>query len=250
MTRTSRIAPALVGSGLALLGGQLAYVIKRDLPTFGNMDASIELGNPSNPPLDITAFGDSSLTGPGLDSPDDIWIRRAIKDYENCRHVRLTSLAVGGSQATDVLEEQLPLFTGADVAIIAVGSNDALRGTPLSRIERALIAIIEELISGDTVVALTGVGDLGTIPRLPSPLADIARYRGRQVDAIEARLAAGNPRVFKAPIWPRTVTTFRATPDVFAGDLFHANADGHRIWADAFRSTLRHAVALADHRRQ
>lgn len=246
MPSVRRIAPALVGGAVAALATQVAYVTRRNLPSFGNMDASAELGDPAAPPLRITAYGDSSLTGPGLADPSEIWIRQAIEPYAADRLVILRSRAVGGATAPDVLESQLPGHPPTDVAVVAAGSNDALHGLPLRRVEQAFAEIVRRLLAEDAIVVLTGVGDLGTIPRLPPPLAAIARARGRQLDAVQARLAARNPRVFKVPIWPSTATTFRTEPDTFAGDLFHANARGHAIWANAFGPTLRIAVDAAD----
>lgn len=116
--------------------------------------------------------------------------------------------------------------------LLSVGANDALRGTPLRRLEGQLDLLVGKLVEAGAAVALLGIGDLGTIPRLPAPLNSAARLRARWVDALEQRVADRHPRVTKAEAWRASTThAFRTRSELFAPDLFHASAEGHAEWA-------------------
>jgi lysophospholipase L1-like esterase len=121
-----------------VVGGQALYAKRRrDLPSVVGADASGEEGDPSLPRVVVACAGDSTLTGPGLDHPDQTWIRLALRTLSAERHLTLQSFAVGGSCVADVLDGQLDALLAAepDVAVIAVGSNDVLKWTPLRELE-------------------------------------------------------------------------------------------------------------------
>lgn len=238
-----KIVSRLLLGSFALVAGQLAYVVKRDLPSFEGFDASALVGDPALPALKIVTLGDSTLTGPGLDRREDIWIRQAADMLSDRYHVEVQSVGVGGSQAKDVALDQVPLVNDVDIAIVAVGSNDALHGTSVRTTERWLQQSVEELLERAQVVILAGVGDLSDIPRLPRPLSDIARRRGTLMDAIHVRLAETSERIIKVPIREVAAPIFKETPDAFSPDLFHVNATGHRIWAETLLPYLEEAIA-------
>ena len=83
-----KIAARFALGSVGLLAGQLAYVVKRDLPSFEGFDASASVGDPNLPALRIATLGDSTLTGPGLDRSDDIWIRQAAAMLAERYHIR------------------------------------------------------------------------------------------------------------------------------------------------------------------
>jgi lysophospholipase L1-like esterase len=224
----------LAGIPLVFLTGEIVYAIRRRLPTFGDLDASGTFGDPASPPLRMVALGDSSVTGSGLDHPEPVWVRRVSRHLAELHHVELISLAQGGARTSTVLAHQLPeaLRLQPDLVLLSVGANDALRGTPLRRLERELDLLVGKLVEAGAAVALLGIGDLGTIPRLLAPLNTVARLRARWVDALEQRVADRHPRVAKAEAWRASTTqAFRTRSELFAPDLFHASAEGHAEWA-------------------
>lgn len=238
--------PKVAGVTLAALAAQTFYTVQRDLPSYEGLDASGIIGSPDLPSLRITALGDSTLTGPGLDRPEQIWIRRAADRLANRYSITITSLAEGGSRTQDVLDRQLPLVAEPDVAVLVVGSNDALHGVPTSVVRSNLVAIVEELLAQSKALIIAGVGDLGSIPRMPSPLSSVARLRGHQIDAVISQVAAVSDRIEKVAMWEMTASRFqRERSHIFAGDLFHPNEHGHQIWADAFYPSLIRAIAIA-----
>jgi lysophospholipase L1-like esterase len=231
---------ALLGSGALLgLAGEVLYAGFRDLPTFEGVDASGTFGSPDLPPLRIAVLGDSSCTGPGLTNPDHIWVRRIGAHFGRKYHTTVDSVAVGGSRAHDVLRDQVPMIlpTTPAVALVSVGSNDMLFGVRLRTFEHNLEAIVTQLLTCTPAVLLSGVGDLGTIPRLPFALTRIMRWRANQADQVHARVASRHPGALKIPIRDRCGDAFE-DPSIYSPDLLHVNGEGHRMWAEAAIPTL------------
>ncbi|MFH2072357.1 MAG: GDSL-type esterase/lipase family protein, partial [Actinomycetota bacterium] len=224
--------PAL--GATAALAVVLRAAHRSDLPSFPNQDASGTFGDPSLPRLRIVCIGDSSLTGPGLDRIDSLFIRRIARSYADRHHVELISLAVGGSKATDVIEGQLSEAVGLspDIAVISVGSNDAMRGVPVRRYREQLDHILERLGPVSGAMLLVGIGDLGTVPRLPPVLRPYLSYRSQIFNEAATEAAAVNPRAVKVHTRGRMTTAFVGDPALFAGDQFHASDEGHRIFAE------------------
>lgn len=222
-----------LGAATAVIAGQVAWAVWRPLPTFTDLDPSGVEGPPDGEPLRLLVLGDSSCTGSGLDDPADIWVRvlgRMLGSHGF--RVEVVSFAVGGSKASDLIRHQLDpaIATGGDIAVVSVGGNDALRGVPLARFEANLDRVVETLAASIPVVALSGVGDMGSVPRLPPTLALAARRRGKAMNTAHQRVAARHD-VLVADQWAWAVERFRDR-SIFSPDLFHPNADGHRVWAE------------------
>ncbi len=173
-----------------LLGGQVMWVVNRPLPSLEGMDASGVEGPDSGIELRMAVLGDSTCTGPGLDRPGDIWVRRLARSLTPRFRVEVHSLAQGGAKAVDVVRHQLQPARdlAPDLALVSVGGNDVLRGVTVGAFRRHLTEIVAALTPVARVVMLSGVGDMGTIPRLPHPLADIARLRGRAFNRVHHEL--------------------------------------------------------------
>lgn len=222
--------PLAVG---ALLAGQLARaIIREDLPTLENQDPSGVFGDPEAPPLRFVVLGDSSVTSPGVEPLDHSWPRQVAMHLAKNYHVYLVSVAEGGSKSRDVLDSQVAAAIDAepDVVYVAVGSNDALRGTPVARFEREFAEAVGQLCDAAPVVGLSGIGDLGTIPRLPILAQGIARVRARAIDSAIARVADQHANAIKSNAWD-VMSSFADDPDMYGGDLFHASAKGHLAFA-------------------
>ena len=100
---------------------------------------------------------------------------------------------------------------------------------------------------------VSGIGDLGSIPRLPALARSIIRIRGRSFDRAVRRVVGRYPQVVKTNTWSPGWQEFLTNPDdVFAGDLFHASAYGHRIYTNAAMPAVEELVTrhLENVRRQ
>jgi lysophospholipase L1-like esterase len=247
MRRTLTTLPAVPVAAAAVVAGQvLRAAHRRDLPSFGNQDPSGVFGDPADPPLRLVALGDSSVTAPGVDDLDEIWIRRIARSLAQHHHVELISLAVGGSKARDVIEGQLAeaVRLRPDVASVSIGSNDALRGVSPRSFRRDLDEIVGRLEDAGAAVVVYGVGDLGTIPRLPGTLSRIASARSRVFDQISCDVAVSHPRAVKVFTRGRIISAFE-DESLFADDLFHACGDGHAVFAEEALPAFQAAVAMS-----
>jgi lysophospholipase L1-like esterase len=239
------LRPPLAVAGL--LGSQLVHAAFRDdLPTLENQDPSGVFGHPDAPPLRIVFLGDSSVTAPGVEPLDHAWARQIAIHLSDRYHVDARSVAVGGSKAKDVIDEQLDvaLALEPDIAYVSVGSNDALRSTPIQRFERDYDTLVSRLHAEVPAVGLSGIGDLGTIPRLPELARGIARIRARAVNNAVARVASHYPRAVKSNAWDVMVDVFDRRPEMFGADLFHASADGHLVFAEVARPVADRLVEI------
>ncbi|MEN8239721.1 MAG: GDSL-type esterase/lipase family protein [Actinomycetota bacterium] len=219
----------------ALIAGQMARAIYRDdLPTLDNQDPSGIFGSPDARPLTIVFLGDSSVTSPGVEPLDHSWPRQIALHLAANYRVTATSVAAGGAKVRDVLDTQLEdaLDAEPDIAYISVGSNDALRGTPTARFEADYDRVVGRLHAALPAVGLSGIGDLGTIPRLPQLARGVARIRARSIDAAIARVSKHYPRTVKSNAWDVMESLFTKESDMFGADLFHASAEGHLAFSD------------------
>ncbi|RLA49690.1 MAG: hypothetical protein DRQ98_13840, partial [Gammaproteobacteria bacterium] len=131
-----------------------------------------------------------------------------------------------------------------DIAYISVGSNDALRGTSTARFEADYDRVVGRLQSSVPAVGLSGIGDLGTIPRLPDLARGIARIRARSIDAAIARVSKQYPRAVKSNAWDVMESLFTKESDMFGEDLFHASAEGHLAFSDVGRPVADRLVEI------
>lgn len=230
-----------------VFAAQMVQAIQRpDLESLTDQDPSGTFGDPSLPPLRMIALGDSTITAPGVEPLDACWVRRVAIHLSDRYHVELISVAVGGSRVSDVRDNQVhrAIVRGGDLAVVSVGGNDALRMTPVGRFEAAYDQVVRTLITAFPAVALCGVGDLGTIPRLPALAQGIARVRGRSMDHAIGRIAHlyGIP---KSRAWGPEFAPFEYDPEVWAADLFHASAQGHQMYGDAAIPLVEEALRRA-----
>lgn len=222
-------------TGVGVFAGQvLRSAHRQDLPSHNNQDPSGDFGDPALPRLRIALLGDSSITAPGVHPLDDSWPRRTARHLGDRYFVQLRSVAVGGAKARDLLRDQIEpaLALEADMALVSVGANDALRGTPVRRFEGEMDEILTRLEESIGMIGVSGIGDLGTVPRLPDLARSLSRVRARSFDGAIRRVVARHPGVIKSRSWGEVWKPFETNPEViFAADQFHASAAGHAIFA-------------------
>ncbi len=231
----------------AVLGLEAAYAVLRPAPDLPEFDPSDTFGNPDNPPLRVAVLGDSSVTAPGVSGPEEIWVTLVCRRLAETHHVILKSFAVGGSKASDLIENQLDdaIAFKPDLVFVSVGANDALRFIPKKKFRANLDHLIGKLAETGALVVQSGVGDLGTIPRFHPPLQNLMTRRGAAFDAIHREVAAKHGTVVidrrdeDAEPWYRE-------RELWAEDLFHVSAAGHALWAEMVWRTVAPLFAKAD----
>lgn len=243
-----KVVASLPLAAAVVVAGEILRAARRpDLPSFSNQDPTGSFGDPAHPQLRIVALGDSSVTAPGVEDLDDVWIRGVARSFADRYRVELVSLAVGGSKARDVIEGQLAEAErlSPDVVSVSVGANDALRGTRPGRFQREMTEIVDRLEATGAVVVLYGMGDLGSIPRLPPTLSRMASQRSEQFDRICQGIAVVHPRTVKVHTRGRLLEAFREDRSLFADDQFHACGLGHSLFAEEALPAFEAAVAMA-----
>jgi len=234
-----RILKRGVTAGAVVLGAEAAYAMLRPAPKQVEFDPSGTFGENHHPPMRVAVLGDSSVTAPGVAGPEEIWVRRICARLAESRHVILQSYAVSGSKAIDLIDNQLEptLAFAPDLVIVSVGSNDAIKGVSLRTFEGQLDELIAVLAETDALILMSGVGDLGTIPRLYPPLRNMMTRRSARFDRVHHLVAARygahvvEHRSDDPAIW-------YSDRGLWSADLFHVSAAGHERWANVTWRTL------------
>ena len=235
-----------VAAGAGVLVAQALWTTRRDLPSVTGIDASGAEGDSTGPTVVVAALGDSTLTGPGLADPGDIWVRQAARAVAGHNNIVIRSFAVGGSRVADVARTQIPAMGDLrpDVVVLAVGSNDAIHHTNRRAVEREYAALLGELTRRAPVVIAGGVGDLGAIARVPWPLSVYVRAIGRRVNRVLRRVARSTPGVVYLDTSITDGAFRHGGSGLFTVDLFHPNEVGHGLWAELAAPVLREAIGL------
>jgi lysophospholipase L1-like esterase len=175
------------------------------------------------------AIGDSAAQGIGASRPSHSYvgfIARHLRQ-QTSRSVRVVNLGISGATIHDAIEKELPRLarTTPDVLTVSIGAND-IANFDADR----FAADVETLL--DALPAHAVVADLPSFYFLPGEkkvlvanriLNDAARRRGLTVVPLH-RLTR------RQGLW--------GVSTQFAGDLFHPNDRGYRIWASAFESAV------------
>lgn len=225
----------------ATLAMEVLWTAYRPLPQSGDLDASGTVGgHRGGRPLRVVAMGDSTLTGPGLASGREVWLRQALELVDVDVPVELVSLAVGGSRAADVVRRLPDAFEAhPDLVVVSVGSNDAIHGVALRQFVEHYDTILRS-VAEVAPIAVTNIGDLGNVIRFPPPLRQAARRRGRTFGRAIERMVRHRDGVTLLDVSPADPAF--ADRSMFGPDLFHPTADGHAAWARTVAPRLSAAV--------
>ncbi|HEY5889873.1 MAG TPA: SGNH/GDSL hydrolase family protein [Acidimicrobiia bacterium] len=233
-------------AGLALVvGAEALYAVLRPAPKQEEFDPSATFGNSSFPEMRVAVLGDSTVTAPGVSGPAEIWVSLICQRLAETHHVTVKSFAIGGSMAHDLVLEQLdPAIEFApNLVIISVGANDALKGVTPKKFEENLEILVARFRGAGTVVVQSGVGDLGTIPRLLPPLRQLFSRRALRFNQIHEAVAGRHggwvvpQRDSPADLWYRD-------RGMWSADLFHVSSRGHEVWADLGWKTVAEALQI------
>jgi len=226
-------------AGAAVLGLEAAYAILKPSPLLPEFDPSDQFGDPTNPMLRVAVLGDSSVTAPGVTGPEEIWITLVCQRLAEKNHVVLESFAVGGSMAHDVIEGQMEaaILFGPDLVFVSIGANDAIKGVPRRRFAENMDRLIGELSETGAIVVQSGVGELGSIPRLFPPLSNLMSRRARRFDAVHWEVAKEHGSSV-VPQRNDDLGVWYSDRDLWADDLFHVSAQGHARWANTVWDTV------------
>ncbi len=180
------------------------------------------------------AIGDSAAQGIGASRPGHSYVGFLARRIAGAsgRRVRTVNLAISGATVRIAIDSEVPVLQrlDPDVVTVAIGAND-IAGFDAERFQREIRELFA-VLPDHAIVA-----DLPSFYFLP------AQRRVRVANRI-LRAAAAERGLSVAPLHARTdrqglwgVTT------QFAGDLFHPNDRGYRVWASAFTPAVERRVA-------
>jgi acyl-CoA thioesterase-1 len=175
------------------------------------------------------AIGDSAAQGIGASRPAHSYVGVLAAHIRNRtdRMLRVANLGISGATVRIAIDQQLPQLAQLepDILTVSIGAND-MASFDAARFERDL----RELYAALPPHAI--VADLPSFYFLPAEkrvavanriVREVAAEHGFPVVPLHARTR-------RQGLWGVTTQ--------FAGDLFHPNDRGYRVWASAFRAAV------------
>jgi len=195
-------------------------------------------------PLRLALLGDSTAAGVGVQRvTETVGGRLAARLASEGRRVRLSGAGIAGSRSGDLGPQVSRALLGRpDVAVLLIGTNDAMHAAALPAVRRNLGDAVTRLRAAGVEVVVGTCPDLGAARAFGQPLRALLAVRARQLAAAQAaavRAAGGVP----VDLGALTGRVFRADPGTLSADGFHPSADGYRLWTEAMLPAVREAAA-------
>lgn len=167
----------------------------------------------------VVALGDSLTAGFGV-AVEEAWpallearLRREGYSYRVVNAGVSGDTTAGGLRRVDWVLRSRP-----QVAVVALGANDGLRGLDTDAMERNLLGIVERLRAGGARVLVVGM-------RVPTNYGDTYGQAFRDVYPDVARRTG-------SALMPFLLDGVAAEPRLNLADGIHPNAAGHRVIAE------------------
>jgi lysophospholipase L1-like esterase len=186
--------------------------------------------------LHLMIFGDSTATGLGCQSSDEVpgvLLARGLAD-ETGKRIRLSTKAISGATSKGLSGQVDAMFVAGpppDAAVIMIGANDITALNGLKHSARRLGAAVRRLRASGAVVVVGTCPDFGVITAIPQPLRWTARTRGLRLARAQAaavRAADGA----SVPLADLLAPEFLQAPELmFSDDKYHPSAAGYALAA-------------------
>jgi lysophospholipase L1-like esterase len=197
--------------------------------------------------LHLMVFGDSTATGYGAHSADEVpgvIIARNLAEVSGKR-IRLSTKAIVGATSKGLSGQIDAMFVAGpppDAAVIMIGANDITRLHGIGPSARRLGAAVRRLRASGAVVVVGTCPDFGVITAIPQPLRTVARTRGLRLaraQAASVRTSGGVP----VPLADLLSPDFRQAPELFfSDDMFHPSGAGYALAAKQLLPALCNAL--------
>ena len=188
--------------------------------------------------LHLMIFGDSTATGYGCTSADEVpgvLIARGLAE-ESGKRIRLSTKAIVGATSKGLSGQIDAMFVAGpppDAAVIMIGANDITKPNGIGPSARRARRRGARLRAAGAVVVVGTCPDFGVVTAIPQPLRWVARTRGLRLARAQAgavRAAGGVP----VPLADLLSPEFLQAPEVlFSDDMFHPSAAGLRAGRQA-----------------
>lgn len=204
-----------------------------------------------NVDLHLMIFGDSTGTGYGCCSPEQVpgaLIAKALAERTGKR-IRLSTKAIVGATSKGLAGQVDAMFVAGpppDAAVIMIGANDVTSLNSIAGSAQRLHAAVKRLHAGGAVVIVGTCPDFRAVSAIPQPLRWFAYARGRQLARAQTR-AVRAARGIAVPFADFHAPEFRDTPGLmFAQDQYHPSAAGYALAANQVIPALCAALNEAD----
>jgi lysophospholipase L1-like esterase len=180
------------------------------------------------------AIGDSAAQGIGASEPGKSYVGLLAEHIreETKRTVHIINLSISGARVADAVDLQLPKLEKLkpDIITVSVGANDIGAFDP-ARFERDVRAL------------LTALPRRTLVADVPSFYFPDGERKVKAANRIVHRIATANGHII-VPLYRTTHRQGlpRALTQV-AGDFFHPNDRGYRVWASAFLPLLDRSIS-------
>lgn len=183
----------------------------------------------------VLAFGDSLTAGYQLRPGESFPAQLEAALRRDGRQVRVHNAGVSGD-TTAQGRARLPWVLNSlkqtpDLAIVALGANDMLRGQPVAEAQANLDAILAELRKRDIPVVLAGM--------YAAP--NLGPAYGRQFNAMYPALA----KKHGATLYPFFLNGVAAQPKLLLADGMHPNRQGVSVMVANLMPTIRRELDRA-----
>jgi acyl-CoA thioesterase-1 len=186
----------------------------------------------SDDSVQVVAFGDSLAAGYGLGPGESFPEQLEVALKKRGHDVRVTNAGVSGDTASDGLARlEWSVPPDADVVIVELGSNDALRGTDPEVTRKALSGILAKLRQRGQSVLLAGA--------LAPP--NLGEEYAAAFNPIYPALAAE----YDVPLYRFFLEGVAADPALNQADGMHPNAAGVARIVEAIAPEVEALVAKA-----
>ncbi|MDA0203957.1 MAG: arylesterase [Acidobacteria bacterium] len=166
----------------------------------------------------IVAFGDSLTAGLGLAPEDNYPSLLQNSLLEQGFPYRVINEGVSGDTSASALARvDTAASEHAELALIAIGANDGLRGLPIDEMEKNLREIVKRFAAAGSQVALAGM-------RIPP---NMGPEYVQDFEAVFPRVAQD----MEIPLLPFLLEGVAADPNLNQDDGIHPNEEGARMVA-------------------
>lgn len=218
-----------------VLAPQVAWVLMRAM-RLPEAEGPREGVAGQGPELRVLIVGDSSGAGVGVAHQDQALAGRLVAHLAPQHRVQWRLAAKGGATTTTALADLARMPEERfDVAVIALGVNDAKNGMRRARWRRNYRALLEILKTrfGVTRIVASGVPPLGLFPLLPRPLRGVLGARAAKLDTqLRALVEQHEAMRYVSMVFPMD-------PGLMAEDGFHPGAPLYDQWAGRIAAQIR-----------
>lgn len=187
------------------------------------------------PDLRLLILGDSSAAGVGVADQRDALSGQLVARLAGHHRVDWRLIAQTGATTATMLERlgNAPPER-FDLAVVALGVNDATRLRPLPRwlAEQARLRALLKQRFGVARILVSALPPLGAFPLLPQPLRGVlGRHAARMDTAMQAALA-------RRAEWRHIPFDADLRPEMMASDGFHPGPRIYAMWAERVAAAI------------